>query len=104
MGKKERVRHRPSSGEWLFLLLLTSGSRTHNVRIEWLHIDVSDGAAGQRPHLGFVLESSSDLPRQAKPRQIMVTNDTEGTDTSLPLHLHLLYIQQILRSKVSYNT
>lgn len=33
----------------------------HNVRVEWLHIDVSDGAAGKRPHLGFVFESSSDL-------------------------------------------
>lgn len=38
-------------------------SNTHNVRVEWLHIDVSDGAAGKRPHLGFVFESSSDLQK-----------------------------------------
>lgn len=38
-----------------------TGSNTYNVRIKWLHIDVSDGAAGERPHLGFVFESSSDL-------------------------------------------
>lgn len=33
----------------------------HNIWIKWLHIDVADGAAGKRPHLGFVFESSSDL-------------------------------------------
>lgn len=35
--------------------------RTHYVRVEGLHINVSDGAAGKRPDLGFVFESSSDL-------------------------------------------
>lgn len=37
------------------------GNNTYNVWIKWLHIDVSDGAAGERPHLGFVFKSSSDL-------------------------------------------
>ena len=39
---------------------------THNIRVEGLHIYVSDGAAGQRPHLGFVFEGSSDLQKQLR--------------------------------------
>ena len=42
---------------------LASNSSTHNVRVEGLHIDVPDGAAGEGPHLGFMFESSSDLKK-----------------------------------------
>lgn len=40
---------------------------THKVRVEWFHIDVSDGAAGKRPYLGFMFESSSNLYNEVKP-------------------------------------
>lgn len=39
---------------------------THNIRVELFHIDVSDGAAGKRPHLGFVFECSSDLQQEVE--------------------------------------
>lgn len=58
MGRRGLVRVGVSS-------VLPKKSSTHYVRVERLHIDVSDGAAGKRPHLGFVFESSSDLQREA---------------------------------------
>lgn len=45
--------------------------RTHYVRVEGLHINISDGAAGKRPHLGFVFESSSDLQKEVNPSQTL---------------------------------
>lgn len=44
---------------------LYSGT-THNVWIERFNVDVADWAAGQRPHFGLVLESSSDLRKGNK--------------------------------------
>lgn len=45
---------------------LSSSSNTYNVRIERFHIDVADGAAGERPHLCFVLKGGPDLERGEK--------------------------------------
>lgn len=42
---------------------------THNIRVERLYIDVSGGAASERPHLGFVFESSSDLQKLVTQQQ-----------------------------------
>lgn len=56
--KTEKVRLKQP---FLLYLFFFSMIRTHYVRVEGLHINVSDGAAGKRPDLGFVFESSSDL-------------------------------------------
>lgn len=50
-----------SSSHFCFICSFPPMIRTHYVRVEGLHINVSDGAAGKRPDLGFVFESSSDL-------------------------------------------
>ena len=58
---KENVRLGICEPELLFFCGKTLNISTHNIRVELFHIDVSDGAAGKRPHLGFVFECSSDL-------------------------------------------
>lgn len=52
--------------------------RTHNVGVEGLHINVSDGAAGKRPHFGFVFESSSDLQEEGRKSELVATEHTEN--------------------------
>lgn len=83
--RKENVND--NSGGQLQLLFEKVSSDTHNVRVEWLHIDVADGAAGKRPHLGFVFESSSDL--QKHKCQIRYALQPRISQLTFPTHLRV---------------
>lgn len=69
MGEKRAsdAKHQSLPLFWVEVCII----KTHNIRVEWFHIDVSDGTAGERPNFGFVLECSSDLQNKRKEPPIL---------------------------------
>lgn len=63
-----------------------SHKKTHDIRVEGFHIDVSDGTAGERPHFGFMLECRSDLQNKTKEPAVLCQFYFEMTSNCNSVH------------------
>lgn len=68
-----------------------SHKKTHDIRVEGFHIDVSDGTAGERPHFGFMLECRSDLQNKTKEPAVLFWNDFKLQQCPFLITTHSLY-------------